>query len=178
MELPGTGYVVHCSAAAAQQLAQDPAVAQLAANEYAPGMDSEKYFPFSRYHAWNLDNYGPLWVPQKGATLPLNPQTLAIYQTTIEQHEKPAGWEVKTPPDGSSPVAYLNGQPVAQYTFRQDYYFMLGDNRHNSLDSRTWGFVPADHLVGKAWLTWFSLAPEGEGFWGRIRWERMFKGDY
>jgi signal peptidase I len=178
LELPGTGYMVHCPAAVAQRLAQDPAVAQLAPNEYAPGMDSEKYFPFSRFHAWNPDNYGPVWVPKKGATLPLNEQTLAIYQTTIEQHERPAGWQVKAQPNGGLPVAYLHGQPVAQYTFKQDYYFMLGDNRHNSEDSRTWGFVPADHVVGKAWLTWFSLAPEGEGFWSRIRWARMFKSSY
>jgi signal peptidase I len=121
--------------------------------------------------AWNLDHFGPLLVPAKGMTIPLTAESLALYFRTIKYYE---GYD----PEAvvlSNGVLYLNGQPLSDYTFQQNYYFMMGDNRHNSLDSRYWGFVPHDHIVGKALFTWMSLDQNASGF-SKIRWERIFRG--
>jgi signal peptidase I len=163
MELP-RGYVVHTSPAKAATLARDPAVARLLPNEYAPGMESEKCFPFSPLFTWNLDNFGPLWVPQAGATIPIDEERLVLYGALIAQHEGHRQVELK------GGKLWIDGHLQATYTFGQDYYFVLGDNRHRSDDSRMWGLVPASHLVGKAWLVWFSRAPGGQ-----VRWERAFR---
>ena len=110
---------------------------------------------------WALDNYGPLWIPAKGATLTLTPENYPIYERAIRVYEGNQ-FEMK---DGKF---WLNGQPVTQYTFKMNYYWMMGDNRHESQDSRFWGFVPEDHVVGEAWLIWMS--------WNHgVRWKRLFK---
>lgn len=116
---------------------------------------------------WHLDNYGPLIIPKKGWTIPLTVDNLARYGFTIREYEKQDisinGNEVR-----------INGQPVTQYTFNEDYYFMMGDNRHNSLDSRYWGFVPEDHVVGKPLFVWLSKN-NFEAFPQNIKWKRMFR---
>lgn len=117
---------------------------------------------------WTGDNFGPLWVPKKGETIQLNDSTISLYGKTIVLYDLNKDAKIE------NGKLLLDGKEVTEYTFNQDYYFMMGDNRHNSLDSRYWGFVPADHIVGKAFFIWLSLDPNG-GFTDKIRWNRFFK---
>ncbi len=136
-------------------------------NTEASAMQALLIFPFSEKYPWTEDNFGPLWVPKKGATAALTPDNLPLYRRIIEVYEKNK-LELK---DGE---IFINDVLAHSYTFKMDYYFMMGDNRHNSLDSRYWGFVPEDHVVGKAWLVWFSSDPN-KSFPKNIRWSRMFR---
>lgn len=120
---------------------------------------------------WNQDNVGDFVIPKKGMTIALTKDHLIKYGPVIKEYEGHS--KVNIAPDFSHIT--INRQTVKQYTFRQDYYFMMGDNRHNSLDSRYWGLVPKDHVIGKAWFTWLSLNPNKGLFKGKIRWNRMFK---
>ncbi len=124
-------------------------------------------FPFTENFEWTRDNYGPIWIPAKGATVELTLENLPLYERIISAYEKNR-LEVK---DGE---IYINGEKSDSYTFKQDYYFMMGDNRHHSLDSRYWGFVPEDHIVGKPAMLWFST-DKYESFPSNIRWNRLFK---
>lgn len=125
-------------------------------------------YPLGYNTGWSRDNYGPLWIPKKGATIPLNERNLALYERCIRNYENNQ-LEVK---DGQ---AFINGKPETSYTFKYDYYWMMGDNRHNSADSRSWGFVPEDHIVGKPIMIWLSLDKDRSLFDGGIRWNRMFR---
>ena len=124
-------------------------------------------FPFSYDYKWTRDNFGPLWIPAKGATVTLTLENLPLYQRIITSYE---GNEL-TLKEGK---IFINGEEAQTYTFTQDYYFMMGDNRHNSLDSRYWGFVPEDHIVGKPALIWLSI-DGNKKFPHNIRWRRFFK---
>lgn len=124
-------------------------------------------FPFTGNLKWTRDNYGPLWIPQKGATVQLDSLNLPLYARIITAYEKNK-LDVKA--DG----IYINGEKTNNYTFKQNYYFMMGDNRHNSLDSRYWGFVPEDHIVGTPSVVWFST-DKYKSFPANIRWKRIFK---
>ncbi len=117
---------------------------------------------------WNVDNFGPLYVPKAGVTIPMTLKNYYLYQKAIRDYEGNSTLTLR------DTIAYLNDQPLKEYTFKMDYYFMMGDNRHNSSDGRMWGFVPEDHIVGKPLLIWFSTDREGKGF-GKIRWNRLFK---
>lgn len=123
----------------------------------------------SSVYAWNQDNFGPLTVPKKGMTVPVNRETIALYGPVISRYEDNAN-VVQTPTSIT-----IGGKAVTEYTFKQDYYFMMGDNRHNSEDSRYWGFVPEDHVVGKAVFVWMSVDPAPENVWHKIRWNRLFR---
>ena len=112
---------------------------------------------------WNQDNYGALIVPAKGSTIALTPENIILYERVIRVYEQ-NNFSTR---DGK---AYIDGQEVQSYTFKMNYYWMMGDNRHNSLDSRFWGFVPEDHVVGKASFVWLSYGKGG------IRWSRLFRG--
>jgi len=125
-------------------------------------------FPLGGHKTWTRDNYGPIWMPKKGATLALNSYNFPIYERAIRVYENNK-LEVK---DG---VYYLNGKPTKTYTFKMDYFWMMGDNRHNSADSRYWGFVPEDHIVGRPVMVWLSLDKDKGWFSGKIRWNRFFK---
>ncbi len=128
----------------------------------------EDIFPHSPNYLWNVDNFGPLWIPKKGATAKLTLENLCIYERIIEAYEGNK-LEVK---DGK---IFINGQIATSYTFKMDYYFMMGDNRHDSADSRYWGFVPEDHVVGAPRFVWLSLDPT-KSFPASIRWNRFFIG--
>lgn len=116
---------------------------------------------------WTLDNYGPLPIPKKGQTIALTAANAGIYYKIIAKYEHNPNITWK---DG---LIYQNGQLLTSYTVRQNYYLMMGDNRHNSQDSRFWGFVPEDHIVGKAVLIWLSVDPYAS-FFHKIRWSRLF----
>ena len=133
----------------------------------ATGADPD-IFPNSESYPWNVDNFGPLWVPRKGATVALTEANLPLYRRIIETYE---GNRLEV----SDGQIRINGEPADSYTFAMDYYFMMGDNRHNSLDSRYWGFVPEDHIVGKPSFVWLSLDKE-KSFPANIRWNRIFRG--
>ena len=124
-------------------------------------------FPFSSQYRWTRDNFGPLWIPEAGTEVSLTLENLPLYERIITAYE---GNELEVKDD----VIYINGEEAQSYRFAQDYYFMMGDNRHNSLDSRYWGFVPEDHIVGKPALIWLSI-DGNKKFPNNIRWRRFLK---
>ncbi|CCH55313.1 signal peptidase I [Fibrisoma limi BUZ 3] len=135
----------------------------------APAGQAEPGIYGGSANAWNRDNFGPLLIPEKGVTIPINRQTLAVYGPIIQRYEGNKNVVL------TATSLQINGQPVMTYTFQQDYYFMLGDNRHNSEDSRYWGFVPEDHIVGKAVFVWMSIDPVPADIWHKVRWNRLFR---
>ena len=124
-------------------------------------------YPLNAATGWTRDNYGPVWIPKKGATVKLDMQNIAVYERPIRVYE---GNDLQVK-DGK---IFINGKQADRYTFKMDYYWMMGDNRHNSADSRYWGFVPEDHIVGKPIFIWWSSDPDRGGFSG-IRWGRLFR---
>lgn len=124
-------------------------------------------YPLNAVTGWTCDNYGPIWIPKRGATLKLTMDNIAIYERPIKVYEN-NDLVVK------NGQIYINGKLAHYYTFKMDYYWMMGDNRHNSADSRYWGFVPEDHVVGKPIFIWWSSDPDRHGFSG-VRWGRLFR---
>ena len=132
------------------------------AGEYEPHI-----FPHNEGYRWNQDNFGPLWIPKKGVTVSIDTSNICLYERIIDVYEDN---DLKI--DGGA--IYINGEVAVSYTFKMDYYWMMGDNRHNSADSRYWGFVPEDHVVGTPKFIWLSLDKEAKGL-RKIRLNRMFK---
>ncbi len=130
------------------------------------GQGDAMIFPQDPNSNWNVDNFGPLYIPKKGATITLTAQNIAPYRRVISVYEGNKLVEK----DGR---IYINDKETNTYTFKMNYYFMMGDNRHNSADSRFWGFVPEDHIVGKAVFIWMSWDANGS-FLSKIRWSRLF----
>ena len=125
------------------------------------GNKGNNMFPQATNLSWNTDNYGPIYIPKKGTTVPLNMNSIPFYERIIEDYEN-------NQLEVIGEHIFVNGKKSTFYTFKQDYYWMMGDNRQNSLDARSWGYVPFDHVVGKPVLIWFSINE------GKIRWERLF----
>lgn len=131
-----------------------------------PGEYGVVIFPHNPYYPWNEDYFGPLWIPEKGSTVKLDSNNISIYRRIIDVYEN-------NDLDVKGARIYINGEESDTYTFKMDYYWMMGDNRHNSADSRYWGFVPEDHIVGKPKLIWLSINKEASGL-KKIRLRRMF----
>ena len=160
------GYVVPMTHRAATELAKRTDIVEyveMVTDE--DNMDQGKTYPVSANTGWTRDNYGPVWIPAKGKSLKLTLDNIAVYDRPIRVYEGNQ-LEVK---DGK---IFINGKETNEYTFKMDYYWMMGDNRHNSLDSRYWGFVPEDHVVGKPIFIWLSINPEN--LCSKYRWNRLF----
>ena len=157
-------YVVNTTPEMAAELEKLDFIKEVVQVKDEAGVGDPEVFPHvpSRYK-WNKDNFGPVQIPREGQTVELTAETAPFYEKIITEYENNENVEVR---DG---LIYQNGQLLETYTFKQNYYFMMGDNRHNSLDSRFWGFVPEDHVVGKAVLIWMSSDP-----FSGIRWNRLF----
>lgn len=136
--------------------------------ENSDPVDSYVLYPHTYNTGWTANEYGPVLIPKRGLSIDLNMENVALYRRCIEVYEGNK-FELK------NNVVYINGKPSNKYTFKMDYYWMMGDNRDNSADSRFWGFVPEDHIVGKPIFIWLSLDPDRGWFDGKIRWNRLFR---
>jgi signal peptidase I len=142
-------------------IARDKMLKSGLAKNITPYLDSSKMvYPYDPQYNWTKDNYGPFWIPKKGATLTLNTFNYPFYERAIRDYEKNK-LEIQ------NGKIFINDKESASYTFKMDYYWMMGDNRHQSQDSRYWGFVPEDHVVGEAWMIWMSWK-------NGVRWSRLF----
>jgi len=169
--LMGTGneYVIWMTSKNAEKIRKFENVVQVEAIIDKKDMFDANIYPFSELLPWNVDNFGPIFIPETGATIKLNDTTYAIYERVIRVYEENEDFEKR---DGKF---YLNGKEITNYTFKLNYYWMMGDNRHNSADSRMWGFVPENRVVGKALFIWMSFDKEADGL-EKIRWNRLFRG--
>ena len=155
-----------------------PNVASIERYVHEAGNKNPGIFPNDGKRSWNNDNMGPIYIPKKGVSVAITPETMGLYKEVIETYEGDE-FGIKNELRINGTQVLLNGQPIHSYTFKQDYYWMMGDNRNNSEDSRTWGYVPANHIVGKPVFIWMSWDSNASGF-DKIRWNRVFttvKGD-
>ncbi len=169
----GNGYVVNTTnetAAKLKELSFIKSITKVTVDKDSSGSNSRGVFPSDSRYNWTVDNFGTLYIPREGDKIKLDENTLPLYQFAILNFE---GNEDAKVENGK---LYMNGREVSEYTFKQNYYFMMGDNRHNSLDSRYWGFVPEDHIVGKALFVWWSVDKFASWFdiGEKIRWNRLF----
>jgi signal peptidase I len=170
------GYKLNTSKAMVEEIKAQPFNKTFDTNFFKDpkGVTYIDFFPHdTTLFKWNRDFYGPLKVPSKGLKVALTPGNVALYSEAIQKYEgnkdvKVSGYQIT-----------IEGKAITSYTFKQDYYFMMGDNRHNSADSRFWGFVPSDHIVGKAFFVWMSVDSNkslfSSEFWKVIRWNRLFR---
>ena len=167
LNVPGFAYLLPLTDAMVAQLKANTKLIKSITLEPEMGV-SRALYPQNLVKQWDRNNYGPIWIPRRGATIKLTWDNLPLYERCITAYE---GNTLDVRDDGF----YINGQRTDTYTFGMDYYWMMGDNRHNSADSRYWGFVPEDHIVGKPLFVWLSLDKDKGWFEGKIRWDRIFK---
>ncbi len=163
----GPHYILPLTEEKAEQVKKYNFIISVKKDEQLAATSRELVYPFSQNYPWSRDNYGPLTMPKKGATVELSIDNILLYERIITAYENNT---LKVKGD----KIFINDVEVNSYTFQQDYYFMLGDNRHKSADSRYWGFVPEDHIVGRPILVWLSLNKD-KSFPSNIRWNRFFK---
>ncbi len=166
--MPSAGvYYIEMNQEAAKQIELLPNVVNIEKFNRPAGRFEPYIFPHTPLFAWNEDNFGPVYIPKKGTTIEINTQNIALFERIIDVYER-KDLEVK---DGQ---VFIDGLPASTYTFEMNYYWMVGDNRHNSADSRFWGFVPEDHIVGRAMFVWLSLDKE-KRFPANIRFNKTFR---
>ena len=160
-------YYVNLTDENAAKLKNNPLVKSIIKDLYPKGNYDSTVFPHSEQYSWSRDNFGPIYIPEEGKTVELNAASIPFYKRIIEEYENNNltinGNEI-----------FINGKLATSYTFKQNYYWMMGDNRHNSEDARYWGYVPFDHVVGKPVFIWFSWDSNAQGLGNKIRWERVF----
>jgi signal peptidase I len=162
------GYLVHTTPDTATRLEKIASIQEVHRIVMPQGVADPQVYPSSALFSWNADHFGPITVPAKGITIPINAENLAQYERVITCHEGHQDVQI------DNDQLWIDGREIEAYTFQQDYYFMMGDNRHNSVDTRFWSFVPQDHLVGKAVFILFSLDANKQ-FFNKIRWRRMLQ---
>jgi signal peptidase I len=160
----GVAYSVHTTPAKMQIFKELAFVKGIIRQQKPIENRNPEVFPQHNEFAWNEDNLGALVIPAKGMSMPMTTQNVILYAHLIRQYEI---YEGRRKVEIKANRLYINGKEIKKYTFQQDYYFMIGDNFHNSMDSRYWGFVPQDHIIGKAVFIWLSLGDSG------IRWNRL-----
>lgn len=164
----------HCmTIEAASKFKNHPNVSSIERILSPKGEKNNGVFPNNKKVNWNYDYFGPIYIPEAGKTVDMNLKSFSLYRRIIEVYEgSEMGIDNKLTLNGTQ--IFLNGKPITKYTFKQDYYWMMGDNRHNSEDSRAWGYVPANHVVGKPVFIWMSWDSNAKGLFNKIRWERLF----
>ncbi len=173
-QIDGGYFIAAATEEAIEKLRNRQGIGEITKYNSSPSGKAEKgTFPESSLHPNNRDFFGPIYIPAKGATVDINPTSLPFYKRIIEVYE---GYEMGRERDitVNGTQVLLNGEPLNDYTFEQDYYWLMGDNRHNSQDARAWGYVPFNHVVGKPVFVWFSLDPNQKGLFNSIRWDRVF----
>ena len=160
--------LVNCTLETAKKIERLKGIDSIVRVSFPKGHGGNIFPQHQKYNSWTVDNFGPIYIPQAGKTVALDETTLPFYKKIIRDYEK-NDLEIN---NGS---IFINNEKVTSYTFKQDYYWMMGDNRHNSEDSRAWGYVPADHIVGKPVFIWMSFDDFNDGIkLSKIRWERVF----
>jgi signal peptidase I len=163
------GYVLYTTAAIADKIKTYDFVKSVTPILLNKDQKEPQLYPASDLLKWNKDQYGPFVVPKKGMNIALTPLNVSFYGEVIKCYEGNDQVEI------ASGEIKQNGVVMKNYTFKQDYYFMMGDNRHQSADSRYWGLVPKDHIVGKAVFVWMSIDPNPVSFFNKLRWDRLFR---
>jgi signal peptidase I len=163
------GYVIHTTPETAEKIKQMDFIEKMMEISFDKNTQSQQLFPNDAKFNWTVDNFGPLYIPKKGSQIHLTPENIALYRDIILDFDRNESARIE------DDKVYIDGKEVSTYIFRQNYYFMMGDNRHNSEDSRFWGFVPEDHIVGKPLLVWWSVDLERNWInpFAKIRWHKV-----
>ena len=163
------GYYINTKEENANSIGNESFINEVILYRMDKSLTTGRIFPDQETYPWNTDFYGPLLIPFKNLEIEINKKNIKKYGSTILNYENLNNVKI----EGDNLL--IDNQIVSKYTFKQDYYFMMGDNRHNSEDSRFWGFVPYDHILGEASFIWFSYNYQEENLFNAIRWNRFLK---